>query len=130
MSDNLYYGLGRRKSSVAKVVLTPGTGKLTVNKCDPSKYFPDKIIIQDLEQPLELTNTKTNYDINVVVSGGGFSGQSGAIRLGIARALVKVNPEFKKLLKQRKLVTRDARSKERKKFGLYGARRAPQFTKR
>lgn len=130
MSDNLYYGLGRRKSSVAKVVLTPGTGELTVNKCDPNKYFPNKIIIQDLEQPLELTNTKTNYDINVVVSGGGFSGQSGAIRLGIARALVKVNPEFKKLLKQRKLVTRDARSKERKKFGLYGARRAPQFTKR
>lgn len=130
MSDNLYYGLGRRKSSVAKVVLTPGTGKLTVNKCEPDKYFPNKIIIQDLEQPLELTNTKTSYDINVVVTGGGFSGQSGAIRLGIARALVKVNPEFKKLLKKRKLITRDARSKERKKFGLYGARRAPQFTKR
>lgn len=130
MSDNLYYGLGRRKSSVAKVVLTPGTGKLTVNKCQPDKYFPNKIIIQDLEQPLELTNTKTSYDINVVVTGGGFSGQSGAIRLGIARALVKVNPEFKKLLKKRKLITRDARSKERKKFGLYGARRAPQFTKR
>ncbi|WP_027120137.1 30S ribosomal protein S9 [[Mycoplasma] testudinis] len=130
MADKSFYGLGRRKSSVARVTLTPGTGKVTVNRRDPSQYFPNKIVIQDMEQPLELTNTKSLYDINIVVSGGGFTGQSGAIRLGIARTLVKINPDFKKMLKQRKLVTRDARSKERKKFGLYGARRAPQFTKR
>lgn len=130
MSNNSFYGLGRRKSSVARVVLVPGSGKITVNKRTPEDYFPNKLVIQDLEQPLEVTNVKSNYDINVVVSGGGFTGQAGAIRLGIARALIKVNPDFKKVLKGRKLVTRDARRKERKKFGLYGARRAPQFTKR
>lgn len=130
MSNNSFYGLGRRKSSVARVVLVPGSGKITVNKRTPEDYFPNKLVIQDLEQPLEVTNVKSNYDINVVVSGGGFTGQAGAIRLGIARALIKVNPDFKKVLKGRKLVTRDARCKERKKFGLYGARRAPQFTKR
>ena len=130
MSNNSFYGLGRRKSSVARVVLVPGSGKITVNKRTPEDYFPNKLVIQDLEQPLEVTNVKSNYDINVVVSGGGFTGQAGAIRLGIARALIKVNPDFKKILKGRKLVTRDARCKERKKFGLYGARRAPQFTKR
>ncbi|CDN40286.1 30S ribosomal protein S9 [Mycoplasma amphoriforme] len=129
-NNTSFYGLGRRKSSIAKVKMTPGTGKVIINRREPGQYFPNKIVIQDMEQPLELTNTKTLYDINVVVSGGGFTGQSGAIRLGIARTLIKINPDFKKILKQRKLVTRDARCKERKKFGLYGARRAPQFTKR
>ncbi|WP_027123829.1 30S ribosomal protein S9 [Mycoplasmoides pirum] len=130
MANASFYGLGRRKTSVAKVVLTPGSGKITVNKKNPENYFPNKIVIQDLEQPLTITESKNNYDINVVVSGGGFTGQAGAIRLGIARALIKINPDFKKKLKAYKLITRDARSKERKKFGLYGARRAPQFTKR
>ncbi|WP_033159676.1 30S ribosomal protein S9 [Mycoplasmoides alvi] len=130
MSSNSFYGLGRRKTSVAKVTLTSGSGKIIVNRKDPENYFPNKIVIQDLEQPLEVTNSRNNYDINVVVNGGGFTGQAGAIRLGIARALIKINPDFKKILKANKLVTRDARNKERKKFGLYGARRAPQFTKR
>lgn len=130
MENSSFYGLGRRKSSIAKVVLTPGSGQIIVNKRKPEEYFPNKLVIQDLEQPLEITNLKNTYDINVVVSGGGFAGQAGAIRLGIARALIKINPDFKKVLKARKLITRDARIKERKKFGLYGARRRPQFTKR
>lgn len=130
MVNASFYGLGRRKTSVAKVTLTSGTGKIIVNKKTPENYFPNKIVIQDLEQPLEVTNSRNNYDINIIVSGGGFTGQAGAIRLGIARALIKINPDFKKILKTHKLVTRDARGKERKKFGLYGARRAPQFTKR
>ncbi len=130
MDTASFYGLGRRKTSVAKVVLTPGTGKITVNRKSPEEYFPNRIVIQDLEQPLQVTDSRKNYDINVVVSGGGFTGQAGAIRLGIARALVKINPDFKSKLKVYRLITRDARCKERKKFGLYGARRAPQFTKR
>lgn len=125
-----FKGLGRRKSSTALVKLTPGSGKLVINNRKAEDYFPNKIVIQDMRQPLEVTKTASIYDINVVVNGGGFTGQAGAIRLGIARALVNMNPELKKQLKQHKLVTRDARVKERKKFGLYGARRAPQFTKR
>ncbi|QMT98764.1 30S ribosomal protein S9 [Mycoplasma tullyi] len=125
-----FKGLGRRKSSTALVKLTPGSGKLIINNRKAEEYFPNKIVIQDMRQPLEVTQTASIYDINVVVTGGGFTGQAGAIRLGIARALVNMNPDLKKQLKQHKLVTRDARVKERKKFGLYGARRAPQFTKR
>ncbi|WP_304618429.1 30S ribosomal protein S9 [Mycoplasma sp. E35C] len=125
-----FKGLGRRKSSTAIVKLTPGSGNLIVNRRKAEEYFPNKIVIQDMRQPLEVTKTGDIYDINVVVSGGGFTGQAGAIRLAIARALVNMNPDLKKQLKQHKLVTRDARVKERKKFGLYGARRAPQFTKR
>ncbi|AAB95874.1 30S ribosomal protein S9 [Mycoplasmoides pneumoniae] len=132
MEKQSYYGLGRRKSSSAKVYLTPtqDKGKITVNRRDPSEYFPNKLVIQDMEQPLDLTDLKKNFDINVVVKGGGFTGQAGAIRLGIVRALLQFNPELKKILKSKKLTTRDKRVKERKKFGLYGARRAPQFTKR
>ncbi|MDC4163334.1 30S ribosomal protein S9 [Mycoplasma bradburyae] len=130
MATTTFKGLGRRKSSTAIVKLTPGSGKLIINNRKAEEYFPNKIVIQDMRQPLELTKTSELYDINVVVSGGGFTGQAGAIRLGIARALVSMNPDLKKQLKQHKLVTRDARVKERKKFGLYGARRAPQFTKR
>ncbi len=125
-----YKGLGRRKSSVAKVRLVPGTGKITVNDRTAQEYFPNALVIQDMEQPLVLTKTKDSFDVQVKVNGGGFTGQAGAIRLGVARALISANPDYKAILKTKKLVTRDARVKERKKFGLYGARRSPQFTKR
>ncbi|MCF0217703.1 MAG: 30S ribosomal protein S9 [Malacoplasma sp.] len=125
-----YKGLGRRKSSVAKVKLIPGTGKILINNVVPSKYFPNSLVIQDMEQPLVLTETRKSYDVFVKVNGGGFTGQAGAIRLGIARALLVANQDFRKTLKTAKLLTRDARVKERKKYGLLGARRAPQFTKR
>lgn len=125
-----YKGLGRRKSSVARVCLVPGTGKITVNTRDLKDYFPNMFLIQNLQQPLVLTNTKDKFDIKVKVIGGGMQGQSGAIRLGIARALVEANPEYKAVLKKNKMLTRDSRVKERKKFGKYGARRSPQFTKR
>ncbi|MDE6472943.1 MAG: 30S ribosomal protein S9 [Ureaplasma sp.] len=130
MNKAEFKGLGRRKSSIAKVKLVPGTGKISINKKEPSNYFPNELVIQDMMQPLEITNTTKSYDVFVKVSGGGFNGQAGAIRLGITRALIEVNKEFKPSLKASGLVTRDARVKERKKFGLYGARRAPQFTKR
>lgn len=130
MNKAEFKGLGRRKSSIAKVKLVPGTGKISINKKEPSNYFPNELVIQDMMQPLEITNTAKSYDVFVKVSGGGFNGQAGAIRLGITRALIEVNKEFKPSLKASGLVTRDARVKERKKFGLYGARRAPQFTKR
>ncbi|MBQ2349214.1 MAG: 30S ribosomal protein S9 [Mycoplasma sp.] len=125
-----YKGLGRRKTSVARVCLIPGTGKITVNTRDLKNYFPNMFLIQNLQQPLVLTNTKDKFDIKVKVIGGGMQGQSGAIRLGIARALVEANPEYKTILKKNKMLTRDSRAKERKKFGKYGARRSPQFTKR
>ncbi|MEF9984889.1 MAG: 30S ribosomal protein S9 [Malacoplasma sp.] len=125
-----YKGLGRRKSSVAKVKLIPGTGSILVNGKTLDKYFPNKMVIQDLEQPLVLTETMASYDVFVKVFGGGFTGQAGAIRLGITRALIQANPDFRKILKTQKLLTRDSRVKERKKYGLYGARRSPQFTKR
>ena len=125
-----YKGLGRRKTSVARVCLIPGTGKITVNTRDLKNYFPNMFLIQNLQQPLVLTNTKDKFDIKVKVIGGGMQGQSGAIRLGIARALVEANPEYKAVLKKNKMLTRDSRVKERKKFGKYGARRSPQFTKR
>lgn len=130
MAKAEYKGLGRRKSSIAKVQLIAGTGKIIVNKKAPNEYFPNDLVIQDMMQPLTVTETAKSYDVKVSVYGGGFAGQAGAIRLGIARALIEVNPSFKKTLREYGLVTRDARCKERKKFGLYGARRAPQFTKR
>lgn len=130
MNKAEFKGLGRRKSSIAKVRLVSGNGKIIVNKRKPEDYFPNELVIQDMMQPLTVTETTKSYDVQVSVYGGGFTGQAGAIRLGIARALIEINPDFKKILKQYGLVTRDARCKERKKFGLYGARRAPQFTKR
>jgi len=130
MSNIEYKGLGRRKSSVARIKLIPGNGKITVNQHDAKSYFPNSIVIQDMEQPLIITKTQNSFDVVVKVLGGGFTGQAGAIRLGITRALITANPEFKTILKKAGLVTRDARVKERKKYGLYGARRAPQFTKR
>lgn len=130
MANVEYKGLGRRKSSVARVKLVPGVGKITINGRKPEEYFPNSLVIQDMEQPLELTETKNSYDVMVKVVGGGFTGQAGAIRLAISRALVIANEDCKKTLKSQKLLTRDSRVKERKKYGLYGARRSPQFTKR
>ena len=125
-----YTALGRRKRSVAKVTLVKGTGKITVNGKDVKDYMPYETLVMDLIQPLELTETKDNYDIEITVKGGGFSGQTGAIRLGISRALMLVNADNRPTLKTNGMVTRDARIKERKKYGLKKARRAPQFSKR
>ena len=125
-----YTALGRRKRSVAKVTLTPGKGNITVNGKDVKDYMPYETLVIDLVQPLDLVEVKDKYDVNITVKGGGFSGQTGAIRLGIARALVLANSENRPALKTNGMITRDARIKERKKYGLKKARRAPQFSKR
>ena len=125
-----YTAIGRRKSSVAKVTLVPGKGNITVNGKDVKDYMPYETLVMDLVQPLELVDSKDKYDVEVVVKGGGFSGQTGAIRLGITRALLLANSESRPVLKSNGMVTRDARIKERKKYGLNKARRAPQFSKR
>ena len=125
-----YYGTGRRKASVARVFLTAGTGKIVVNGRDVNEYMPYATLVMDLKQPLELTSTADKFDINCTVKGGGFTGQAGAIRLGITRALMNVSEDFRKPLKVAGMVTRDPRAKERKKYGLKAARRAPQFSKR
>ncbi len=130
MAEKKYTALGRRKRSVAKVTLTNGTGKITVNGKDVKDYMPYETLVMDLIQPLELTDTLKKFDIEINVKGGGFSGQTGAIRLGIARALMLVNGENRPVLKTSGMITRDARIKERKKYGLKKARRAPQFSKR
>ncbi|MGL4952092.1 MAG: 30S ribosomal protein S9 [Mycoplasma sp.] len=130
MANAEYKGLGRRKSSVAKVRMIPGSGKTTINGQSPEQYFPNSLVIQYMNQPLVISKTEGTFDIQVKVLGGGFTGQAGAIRLGIARALLCANADYRKDLKAAGLLTRDARVKERKKFGLYGARRSPQFTKR
>ena len=125
-----YTAIGRRKSSVATVTLTPGKGNITVNGKDVKDYMPYETLVMDLVQPLELVESKDKYDVTIVVRGGGFSGQTGAIRLGITRALMLANQENRPALKDAGMVTRDARIKERKKYGLKKARRAPQFSKR
>lgn len=133
-----YYGTGKRKTSIAKVTLTEGTGKITVNGLDVHDYFVFDTKIMDLMQPLELTNMDDKFDVDAKVAGGGFSGQAGAIRLGIVKALLEYDSisdpdsetSFRKILKTSGLVTRDSRVKERKKPGLKKARRAPQFSKR
>ncbi|MGB7530799.1 MAG: 30S ribosomal protein S9 [Bacilli bacterium] len=130
MATVQYYGTGRRKSAVARVRLVPGTGKIVINKRNFVDYIPSPATRLDVLQPLNLTNTATNYDVIVNVSGGGKSGQAGAIRHGISRALLQVNPDFRKLLKKAGMLTRDPRVKERKKYGLKKARRAPQYSKR
>ena len=132
-----YIGTGRRKTSVARVTLTPGTGKITVNGQDVHDYLPYEVLVMDLQQPLEATNTKEIFDVDAKVNGGGFSGQTGAIRLGITRALLQYDAttpadsenSYRKVLKKAGFVTRDSRKKERKKPGLKKARRAPQFSK-
>jgi small subunit ribosomal protein S9 len=128
--ETRYSAIGRRKSSVAKVTITPGKGVITVNGKDVNDYMPYETLVMDLVQPLELVDAREKYDVNVVVKGGGFSGQTGAIRLGITRALMLANQENRPTLKANGMVTRDARIKERKKYGLKKARRAPQFSKR
>ena len=125
-----YAGTGRRKDAVARVRLVPGDGKITVNNKDVADYIPLPILVKDLKQPLTLTETEGQYDVLVNVNGGGFSGQAGAIRHGIARALCKAEPELRSELKKAGFLTRDPRMKERKKYGLKAARRAPQFSKR
>ena len=132
-----FYGTGRRKGSVARVTLTPGTGKITVNGRDVHEYMPHEVLVMDLMQPLEVTNNTTTFDVIVNVRGGGYSGQTGAIRLGITRALLEYDKEnegkedsYRSILKRNGFVTRDPRQKERKKPGLKAARRAPQFSKR
>ena len=137
-SKTSYYGTGKRKTSIAKVTLTEGTGKITVNGVDVNEYFVFDTKVMDLVQPLELTNMMDKFDVDAKVSGGGFSGQAGAIRLGIVKALLEYDSasdpdsatSFRKILKSAGLVTRDSRVKERKKPGLKKARRTPQFSKR
>ena len=126
-----YRATGRRKRSVAQVTLVSGKGKITVNGVDVREYLPYDTLVMDLKQPLVLTGTENDFDVEVTVKGGGFDGQTGAIRLGIARALLEVNSEgYRPTLKGAGMITRDARIKERKKYGLKKARRAPQFSKR
>ena len=130
MEKAVYQATGRRKSSIARVRLVPGTGKFEVNGRNFVEYSPSAAVRLDVLQPVALTGVGTQYDIFVNVCGGGISGQAGAIRLGISRALMLVNPEFRGPLKKAGLITRDPRSTERKKYGLKKARRAPQFSKR
>lgn len=130
MAQVQYYGTGRRKSSVARVRLVPGSGKITINDRAFADYIPSAAVRLDVLQPLNMTNTLTGYDVIVNVCGGGIVGQAGAIRHGISRALLEVNPEFRSVLKKAGMLMRDPRAKERKKYGLKGARRAPQFSKR
>ncbi len=125
-----FYGTGRRKSSVARVYIKPGKGKITVNKRELDEYFGLETLKTIIRQPLVATETEKKYDINVNVKGGGTTGQAGAIRHGIARALLKVDEDFRPALKAGGFLTRDPRMKERKKPGLKAARRAPQFSKR
>ncbi len=124
-----YYGTGRRKSSVARVYVTTGKGKIVVNGKDVNEYMPYATLVMDLSQPLTVSGTADKFDVEAHVSGGGFTGQAGAIRLGIARALLEAGVD-RKTLKVAGLLSRDSRAKERKKYGLKAARRAPQFSKR
>lgn len=130
MAQVQYYGTGRRKSSVARVRLVAGDGKVVVNGQDVEKYFDLETLRTILKQPLVTTETEGRYDVLVNVNGGGFTGQAGAIRHGVARALLQADPAYRPALKQAGFLTRDPRMKERKKYGLKGARRAPQFSKR
>ena len=136
--ESKYYGTGHRKTSIAKVTLTPGKGKITINGKDVNEYLPYEVLVMDLCQPLDVTKTREMFDVDAKVKGGGFTGQTGAIRLGITRALLEYDKgtpkdsenSFRKILKANGFITRDSRKKERKKPGLKKARRAPQFSKR
>ena len=125
-----YYGTGRRKTSTARVFLRPGSGAVSVNRKSFDAFFPTEALRTQIRQPLVLTETSDKFDVLATVAGGGVSGQAGAIRLGIARALVEYNGELRKQLKTEGLLTRDARAKERKKYGMAGARKRFQFSKR
>lgn len=125
-----YRGTGRRKTSVARVILTPGTGNFVINGKPAKEYFPEEVLQMIIHQPLELTGTTAKFDVKANVNGGGFTGQAGAIRHGVSRALLEAGDDYRPVLKAAGLLTRDARIKERKKYGLKKARRAPQFSKR
>ncbi len=130
MASARFYGTGRRKSSVARVYLFPGTGKITINKRDIDDYLGLETLKVIVRQPLEATGTADKFDVKVNVKGGGFTGQAGAIRHGISRALLEADADYRPVLKSAGYLTRDPRMKERKKYGLKAARRAPQFSKR
>ena len=125
-----YLGTGRRKSSVARVYMTVGTGVITVNGKTLDQYLPQEVLRMVVKSPLVITNTEGQFDVNINVYGGGLTGQAGAMRHGIARALLEVGEDYRPVLKSAGFLTRDSRAKERKKYGLKGARRAPQFSKR
>jgi len=125
-----YLGTGRRKSSVARVRLLPGNGNITINKRDIEEFFGYETLKMLVRSPLVITETIGSYDVIATVNGGGYTGQAGAIRHGIARALCEANPDFRPIVKKAGFLTRDPRMKERKKYGLKSARRAPQFSKR
>ena len=125
-----YVGTGRRKSSVARVFMTPGTGVITVNGRTLEDYLPQATLRMEVNAPLVLTETKDQFDIKINVYGGGYAGQAGAMRHGITRALLEASADYRPALKKAGFLTRDSRMKERKKYGLKGARRAPQFSKR
>ena len=130
MSSIQYYGTGRRKTSTARVFLRPGTGVITVNHREFADFFPTAVLRTEIKQPLQLTETADKFDVLATVAGGGIAGQAGAVRLGISRALCEYNLELRPALKKEGLLTRDARAKERKKYGLAGARKRFQFSKR
>jgi len=130
MADTQYYGTGRRKSSTARVFMKPGSGNITINALSIEQYFGRETAHMILKQPLDVTDNNDKFDMKITVKGGGDSGQAGAIRLGIARALLKYDESLRPELKKAGLLTRDARKVERKKVGLHKARRATQFSKR
>ena len=130
MAAARFYGTGRRKKSIARVYLVPGTGKITINKRDIDEYLGLETLKVIVRQPLALTETEGKFDVIVNVKGGGYTGQAGAIRHGIARALLEADADYRPALKKAGFLTRDSRMKERKKYGLKAARRAPQFSKR
>ena len=130
MADTVYIGTGRRKKAVARVRLVPGTGKITINKKNLEDYFPLEILRREVKRPFDVTGSEGKYDVIALVNGGGTTGQAGALRHGVSRALVEADPENRAALKAAGFLTRDPRMKERKKYGLKKARRASQFSKR
>ena len=130
MAENMSRGTGRRKTAIARIRLTPGEGRVMINEKTPIQYLGRRILEMQVLQPLKLTDTLRRFDVSAKVEGGGVSGQAGAIAHGIARALCEYDEEFRGTLKKAGLLTRDARMKERKKYGLKRARKAPQYTKR
>ncbi len=130
MSKVNFYGTGRRKNAVARVYINPGEGNILINGRDPHQYFGRKVLEHMVRQPLEITGTAGRFDVNVKAHGGGTTGQAGAVKLGLARALVQADPNLRPILKKAGFLTRDPRMKERRKYGLKKARRAPQYSKR
>ena len=130
MAQVKFYGTGRRKNAVARVYIYPGEGKITINNKEVLAYLGRKVLEMVVRQPLELTGTVGSFDVSVKALGGGVSGQAGAVRMGLARALIKSDPNLRPVLKKAGFLTRDPRMKERRKYGLKKARRAPQFSKR